>query len=98
MRNDVLQNYLDQFLKYLADNFDNLKFQDVNKVAIFRPPNSYILHCHSKCGLFTIYLCHVLAYCIVTAQFTLHIWLNYNTKLKIFVNFIYSGLFIIVTI
>ena len=24
--------------------------------AIFRPPNSYILHCHSKCGLFTIYL------------------------------------------
>ena len=28
MRNDVLQNYLDQFLKCLADNFDNLKFQD----------------------------------------------------------------------
>ena len=27
MRNDVLQNYLDQFLKCLADNFDNLKFQ-----------------------------------------------------------------------
>ena len=22
----------------------------------FRPPNSYILHCHGKCGLFTIYL------------------------------------------
>ena len=42
--------------------------------------------------------CHVLAYCIVTAQFTLHIWLNYSTKLKIFVNFIYSGLFIIVTV
>ena len=56
MRNDVLQNYLDQFLKYLADNFDNLKFQDSSKVAIFRPPNSYILHCHSKCGLFTTYL------------------------------------------
>ena len=56
MRNDVLQNYLDQFLKYLADNFDNLKFQDVKKVLIFRPPNSYILHCHSKSGLFTIYL------------------------------------------
>ena len=34
MRNDVLQNYLDQFLKCLADNFDNLKFQDVTKVAI----------------------------------------------------------------
>ena len=56
MRNVVLQNYLDQFLKYLADNFDNLNFQVVNKVAIFRPPNSYILHCHSKSGLFTIYL------------------------------------------
>ena len=56
MRNDVLQNYLDQFLKCLADNFDNLKFQDTSKVAIFRPPNSYILHCHSKSGLFTIYL------------------------------------------
>ena len=56
MRNDVLQNYLDQFCKCLADNFDNLKFQDASKVAIFRPPNSYILHCHSKSGLFTIYL------------------------------------------
>ena len=56
MRNDVLQNYLDQFLKCLADNFDSLKFQDTRKVAIFRPPNSYILHCHGKCGPFTIYL------------------------------------------
>ena len=56
MRNDVLQNYLDQFLKYWADNFDNLKFQDANKVVIFRPPNSYILHCHMKCGLYTLYL------------------------------------------
>ena len=52
MRNDVLQNYLDQFLKCLADNFDNLKFQDARKVVIFRPPNSYILHCHGKSGLF----------------------------------------------
>ena len=43
MRNDVLQNYLVQFLKYLAENFDNLKFQEASKVAIFRPPNSYIL-------------------------------------------------------
>ena len=34
MRNDVLQNYLDQFLKCLADNLDNLKFQDVRKVLI----------------------------------------------------------------
>ena len=56
MRNDVLQNYLDQFLKCLADNFDNLKFQDASKVAIFRPPNGYILHCHSKSVHFTIYL------------------------------------------
>ena len=51
MRNDVLQNYLDQFLKCLADNFDNLKFQDASKVAIFRPPNSDVLHCHGKYGL-----------------------------------------------
>ena len=56
MRNDVLQNYLDQFLKCLADHFDNLKFQDASKVVIFRPRNMYILHCHSKIGLFTIYL------------------------------------------
>ena len=56
MINNVLQNYLFQFLKCLADNFDNLKFQDARKVAIFRPPNSYILHCHSESGLFTIYL------------------------------------------
>ena len=56
MRNDVLQNYLDQFLKYLADNFENLKFQDASKVAIIRPPNSYILHYHGKFGLFTLYL------------------------------------------
>ena len=52
----MLQNYLVQIFKYLADNFDNLKFQDTSKVAIFRPPNSYILHCHGKSGLFTLYL------------------------------------------
>ena len=56
MRNDVLQNYLDQFCKFLTDKFDNLKFEDTSKVEIFRPPNSYILHCHGKCGVFTIYL------------------------------------------
>ena len=56
MRNDVLQIYLDQFHKCLTDNFDNMKFQDASKVAIFRPPNSYILHCHSKSGFFAIYL------------------------------------------
>ena len=54
MRNDVLQNYLVQFLKYLAENFDNLKFQDTSNVVIFRPPNSYILHCHGKSGLLTL--------------------------------------------
>ena len=32
----------------------NLKTQA--KVVIFRPPNSYILHCHTESGLFTIYL------------------------------------------
>ena len=52
----MLQNYLVQFLKCLADNFDNLKFQNTGKVAIFRPPNSYILHCHGEYGLFTLYL------------------------------------------
>ena len=56
MRNDVLQNYLVQFLKYLAENFDNPQFQDARKVAIIRPPNSYILHYHGKYGLFTLYL------------------------------------------
>ena len=56
MRNDVLQNYLVQFLKYLAKIFENLKFQDASKVVIFIPPNSYILHCHGKCGPFTLYL------------------------------------------
>ena len=54
MRNNVQQNYLDQFLKCLADNFDNLKFQDPSKVVIFRPQNSYILHCHGKCALFAL--------------------------------------------
>ena len=49
---DVLQNYLVQFFKYLAENFDNLKFQDASKVVIFRSPNSYILHCHGKCVFF----------------------------------------------
>ena len=56
MRNDVLQNYLHQFCKYLAENFDNLKFHDASKVAIFRPTKIYILHCHGKYGLFTLYL------------------------------------------
>ena len=56
MKNDVLQNYLVQFLKYLAENFDNPKFQDTSKFAIIRPLNSYILHCQHKYGLFNLYL------------------------------------------
>ena len=56
MRNDVPQNYLVEFFKYLADNFDNLIFQDASKVAIIRPLNSYIMHYHGKYGLFTLYL------------------------------------------
>ena len=32
----------------------NFKMQA--KLQFLRPPNSYILHCHSKSGLFTIYL------------------------------------------
>ena len=56
MRNNVLQNYLVKFFKYLAENFDNLKFQDASKVAIIRSPNRYIVHYHGKYGLFTLYL------------------------------------------
>ena len=55
MRNDVLQNYLDSIFEKFGC-IDNLKFQDASKIVIFRPPDSYILHCHGKCGLFTIYL------------------------------------------
>ena len=35
MRNDVLQNYLDQFLKCLADNYDNLKFKTPAKLQFW---------------------------------------------------------------
>ena len=47
MRNDVLQNYLDQFLKCLAENFDNLKFQDASNVVI-------ILHCGPKLYMYKL--------------------------------------------
>ena len=50
-RDDALQNNLLQFLKYLAESLDILKIQDKRKVELFRPPNSYILHCHVECGL-----------------------------------------------
>ena len=53
IRNHVLQNDLVQFLKYLADHFDNLNFHETRQIAIFRPLNSFILHWHGKCGLFT---------------------------------------------
>ena len=43
-------------MKYFAENFDNIKLQDASKVAIIRTPNSYILQCHCKSGLFTLYL------------------------------------------
>ena len=56
MRNDVLQNNLAQFFKYVAEYFDNLKFQETRKIATFRPPNNYILYCHGEFGLFTLYL------------------------------------------
>ena len=56
MKNDVLQNYLVQFLKYLAEILDNPKFQDTRKIEILRPPNSYILPCNGKYGLFILYL------------------------------------------
>ena len=49
-RNDALQNNLVQFLKYLAESLDILKIQETRKVELFRPPNSYILHCHVECG------------------------------------------------
>ena len=45
-----------QFLKYLAESLDILKTQEIMNVKLFRPPNSYILHYHGECGLFTLYL------------------------------------------
>ena len=44
MKNDVLQIYLDQFLKCLAENFNNLKFQETSKVVIFFALWSQIVH------------------------------------------------------
>ena len=34
MKNDVLQNYLVQFLKYLAENFDNKNFKTQAKLQL----------------------------------------------------------------
>ena len=50
-----MQNFL--IMAYKRNSWvPNDCIQDASKVAIFRPPNSYILHCHSKTGLFTLYL------------------------------------------
>ena len=34
-RNDALQNNLVQFLKYLAESFDNLKIEETRNVELF---------------------------------------------------------------
>ena len=56
MGNEVPQNNLVQFLKYFIESFYKLKFYETRKVEHFRPPNSYILHCHGESGLSTLYL------------------------------------------
>ena len=57
MRNDVLQNYLDHiFVMFGFIILTTWNFKMQAKLQFIRPPNSYILHCHSKSGLFTIYL------------------------------------------
>ena len=55
-RNDALQNNLVQFLKYLAESFDNLKIEQTRNVELFWPLDSYILHSHGESGPFTLYL------------------------------------------
>ena len=47
-RNDALQNNLVQFLKYLAESFDNLKIEQTRNVELFWPLDSYILHSHGE--------------------------------------------------
>ena len=54
MRNDEVQINLVKLLKYLAESFDNMKFQHTRNAAIFRPLNSYILHYNGECGLFSM--------------------------------------------
>ena len=54
MRNEAVHINLVEFLKYMAESFDNMKFQHTWNAAIFRPPNSYILHYNGECGLFTM--------------------------------------------
>ena len=56
-RNDALQNNLVQLLKYLAESFDNPKNSgETRDVELFWPLDSYILHSHGECDIFTLYL------------------------------------------
>ena len=54
MRNDEVQINLVKLLKYMAESFYNMKFQQTRNVAIFRPLNSYMLHYNGECCLFTM--------------------------------------------
>ena len=38
----------------MAKNFDNLKFQEAQKVENLVPPSHYIIHCYDKCGLYNL--------------------------------------------
>ena len=56
MKNDVLQNYLVQFLKYLAENFENKNFKMQVKLQLLDHQivtSRFAIH---KYGLFTLYL------------------------------------------
>ena len=56
MKNDVLQNYLVQFLKYLAENFENKNFKTQVKLQFL--DHEIVTSCIAihKYGLFTLYL------------------------------------------
>ena len=57
MRNDVLQKlFRSIFEMFWLIILTHLKFQETRKVAIFKPPNSYILHWHSKkCSFYYLF-------------------------------------------
>ena len=56
MKNDVLQNYLVQFLKYLAENFENKNFKTQVKLQFL--DHEIVTSCIAihNYGLFTLYL------------------------------------------
>ena len=54
MRNDTLQFFSVQFLKYLAENFDNLRFQEARKVVIFY--HQIVTSCIAMMNLVTLLL------------------------------------------